>query len=370
MLLLPVLAVLGSSCSPDLTPVTAVTNLRVLAVALDPPEVGPGETATFRLLVTDPAGEGRDLDWMVTLCTPSDATGGCVEYDDITERYAGPGASSCQEETCTRMCDQLCQDDTCSGADFLSCCIACEFRTCCVRGGTGTPVDGVLEVDGSDFPPLTFSGSVLAGLSEAEAEEGANAQLTILVCESGVCFEQVQEGADSGEGGGTSLSPDTLAYVLPPDQSAVAIKRARVSGADPSERNVNPGLEGILVDGVLHRDGDSVEVPFETAVELIPVLSSGSIEHYAYQASNGTVETRCEAVYHSWYATDGSFEEAYTEPDPEMGCLYGGGTFVESGNLWTAPASDDVHDQEPVLFLVVRDRRGGMDWLSLDIILR
>ncbi len=379
-LLIVALGVGSSACNPDLTPVTAVTTLRILAASVDPPEVGPGESASFRVLVADPQGDDRSLDWFVTLCTPS-STGGCIEYDDITDQYADYAGSTCLDDLCTLACDQMCESSACSSQDYLTCCETCAFASCCVRGGTATPNDGILEIDGATFPPLTFSSHALDGLDAREAQEGVNAQLTVLVCVSGVCTQEVEAAGDDtgGQEAGTSdgtdstdtlgllLSPEALAYMLPPDQSAVAIKRARVSAADQADRNALPAYDGILVDGVLYHHGDTVSVPFGATVELVPVLSQGSVETYTYETAEGVVETRCEAPYHAWYGTDGTFETAYTEPDSTTACEEGGGAFIESGNRWTAPTTENAKDVEPALFVVVRDRRGGIDWLVLNV---
>jgi len=361
--LLLLLALLAG-CSADLTPVTAVTGLRVLGVAVDPPEVGPGDTSSFRLLVADPLGEGRALDWFVALCTPS-SDGMCLEYDEVVSRYGEGPVSECSDDTCTFACTQYCRDADCSPEDLQACCVNCEFASCCMRGGTATPVDGVLEVDGRDYPPLTYSSRALDGLTSREAQEGVNAQLTVLVCESGVCMDQETQG-EGAQGMAGGFSPEALAYVLPPDQSFVAVKRTRISAAAPGDRNRNPTLEGLEVDGTLYRSGDRVVLPSSAIVTLTPVLAAGAIEAYTYTTTEGTVEDRCEAPYFSWYATAGDIDEAYTEPAPIPGCAWEGGELPDAANHWTLP--DTPSPGTPLsLFVVVRDRRGGMDWVVLEV---
>jgi hypothetical protein len=55
-----------AGCSGEMDKQSEVEKLRILAVSADPPEIRPGEGATFRALWADPGGKGREVDiaWM------------------------------------------------------------------------------------------------------------------------------------------------------------------------------------------------------------------------------------------------------------------------------------------------------------------
>jgi hypothetical protein len=91
LLLLPTLSgcVIGSEKWPrprDLSPAWLVDKTRILAVRADPPEIAPGESATFEALVPQPGVEDEWLRiWFA--CPPEDPGGigfGCVLDFDAT----------------------------------------------------------------------------------------------------------------------------------------------------------------------------------------------------------------------------------------------------------------------------------------------
>ncbi len=80
MFLLTAGCVIGSGKYPrprDLPTSTLVDRLRVLAVRSDPPEIRPGDTATFSALVVDPTGTIPTVVWAA--CPPDQSSGfGCA----------------------------------------------------------------------------------------------------------------------------------------------------------------------------------------------------------------------------------------------------------------------------------------------------
>jgi hypothetical protein len=59
-----------AACGPSFPPVSLVTELRVLAVRADAPEMRPGDTALLTALVVDPRGAGREVTITWGVCTP------------------------------------------------------------------------------------------------------------------------------------------------------------------------------------------------------------------------------------------------------------------------------------------------------------
>lgn len=114
--------------------------------------------------------------------------------------------------------------------------------------------------------------------------------------------------------------------------------------------NDNPVLVGIrLTDASDSTSGDTVEVPAGATVELtLDVEEAATIVTYEFVNSSGEVEERVEEPYVTWFAT--------------------GGEVLEPFNLWpffmsewTAPSETGV---EGTWYAVVRDRRGGMAWVT------
>lgn len=329
---LVLLMALLSACQAELTPRTTVDSLRILAIQAEPPELSPGDGSIISALIADPLGQDRPLDWFMTLCTPDEVRGGCLEYNELLEEY--PDADEAEV----------------------------EYARCCVRGGTATPVGGVVEVGGGITNRLTTAESMLEGLDETSARQGVNAQITLIVCVSGVCVPEETSPDDA--------APTDVAIELPADQSSLAIKRIRVASPDGSPRNANPTLEGLIVAGETFAEGTPLAVSPNTPYTLQPVVSADSIECYASVKSDGSEEYTFESPYFSWYATGGEFDEYFSEPDYITDCSDETPLeerMKEAANFWTSPALDPNLAIEQRLYLVMWDRRGGISWLLMDV---
>lgn len=169
------------------------------------------------------------------------------------------------------------------------------------------------------FPPTwTPPPEALDGLTDAEAEEGLSAIVNVTA---------LPEGAEDD-------SDLELAY-----------KRVPVSRA--TTPNHNPELTGLLVDGAL-LEGDTLIAEAGSTHTLEIVLADDAIETYTYTFDDGSTEDRTEEPYVTWYTEEGSFDQ----------------TFALAPYLdveWTAPDTPG----EVLLLATLRDRRGGMAWLSL-----
>lgn len=171
-------------------------------------------------------------------------------------------------------------------------------------------------------PQWTAPLDALDGLSDAEAEEGVSAIMNLTVT-----------AADQSAG---------------EEDLELVYKRVPVSRA--ATPNNNPLLIGLAVDGDLrHPDAETLVVRPGEEVELEPILSPDTIEDYQYRNTDGALEARTEEPYFTWYAEGGSFEQAIS-------------LYPDSARPWTAPESVGF---EGVIAVVVRDRRGGMDWTQL-----
>jgi len=109
--------------------------------------------------------------------------------------------------------------------------------------------------------------------------------------------------------------------------------------------NQNPRLEEILLnDAPL-----AGPLPPGTEITLVPRLAEGSLEQY--ETAEGT---QTEQVFYSWYATGEGDVEQFRSLEPVDG---------RPGNpssKYTTPTTP----QRVTFYVVARDQRGGVDWLS------
>lgn len=315
------------ACQEELTPRTTVDSLRVLGIQASPPELSPGTLTRVSALVADPLGQGRSLDWFITLCTPDTVHGGCLEYNALLDIY--PDESVAQS----------------------------EYTRCCVRAGSVAPQNGIAEIGG----PTTWlktGWTYLDGMSELVARQGTNAQLNFIVCADGACVPA------SGE------DPETAGMTLPPGLSAVALKRIRVSSAPVEEANDNPGLTGILMGPQHFGPDDVLELEAGKTYTLQPEVSSTAIECYVSVKSDGTQTQAIESPYFSWYANGGSFADYFTEPTPASGCddeTTVAERLEHAANTWTTPLLNPGDSPDITLTVVMWDRRGGLTWMPFAV---
>ncbi|MGM0577723.1 MAG: hypothetical protein ACQEXJ_18495 [Myxococcota bacterium] len=130
------------------------------------------------------------------------------------------------------------------------------------------------------------------------------------------------------------------------EREVTAIKRVKVSRRE--EQNTNPVLLGLRIDGEEWAEGQAAVVPPDQEVELLPVWDPESMEAFV----DGNDDRREEDPLLSWYAEGGDFDKERTR----------GGV---PDNTWTTPTLEDLDGREEIgLWLVLRDRRGGLDWLE------
>lgn len=193
---------------------------------------------------------------------------------------------------------------------------------------------GLIGVEPILPPVLQVPAEVLDDLDETARLEGKNYILSL-----------------SALPGDTDLSnPENINE---DDILELAYKRLPVS--ESPEPNHNPTITGLLVDGEIEvAPGDALEVQRGQTYEFEPVLSDDSVEPYTYVNEDGVAEDRTEEPYFTNYASDGDMLEPFT--------LYPYAAFS-----WTAPV--DPLGTELTILIVARDRRGGMSWFHLPIVM-
>lgn len=180
-------------------------------------------------------------------------------------------------------------------------------------GGTSDPQECVNLAGGSLPPPCSDGPAAvcLLGLDDPDPYTlpgGVEAALVTVVA------------AETDAGGLFGCQQDLLEQGTVPAYCRIALKRIAIRDGD--DRNANPGLAGLLV------EGDAVHV----------TLGTGAAE---------TTPDGPEALFLSWFVTAGELDHFRTDGD-EAGL----------SNLWT-PA-----DASGRIFVVLRDGRGGESWIS------
>ena len=176
-------------------------------------------------------------------------------------------------------------------------------------------------------PAWVVPADYLDSLTEAERLEGSFA-MTYLAA-----IPEVAEGGTLDE-----------------DDVELAYKRVPVSLA--ATPNHNPAVLAWRVDGLAIEVGAEVLLDRGQAYDLRAELTSGSVEPYTFVTSAGVTKSLTEEPYLSWYLEEGSFSQSNS-------------IFPVDTTVYFSP-EEPVHDTAS-LWVVVRDRRGGMGWSELRV---
>lgn len=135
------------------------------------------------------------------------------------------------------------------------------------------------------------------------------------------------------------------------DDSDVEIAYKRVPVSLSETPNSNPVMSGLLINGLQVESGDTFVGKIGFEYELEPIFTEASVETYDYINSAGETEERVEEPYFTWYTEDGSFDQEFS-------------LYPYSSVVWTPGAAESNK-----LMVVMRDRRGGMAWVEIDMVL-
>lgn len=173
-------------------------------------------------------------------------------------------------------------------------------------------------------PTWVVPETALDGLTDAERLEGLTALVNV---------SAIPEGEDLTE-----------------EDVELAFKRVPVSEA--TTPNNNPRHLGLRVDGVDIPPGTIVSLDKGQPYDVELVFDASSIEEYAFVNGDGVEETRVEEPYFTWFTTDGTFDRTFDlYPYTDVTFYAPDQPLADTGSLW----------------VVVRDRRGGMDWATLPV---
>lgn len=135
------------------------------------------------------------------------------------------------------------------------------------------------------------------------------------------------------------------------DDSDLELAYKRVPVSEATAPNHNPSIAAISVDGVEIPAGTVASIDRGQPYTLAVSLPDDAVETYTFVNQDGVAETRTEEPYLTWYADAGAFDQT-DDLWPYFDALY-------------YPAEDG--GAEARLWVVVRDRRGGMAWSTLAV---
>ena len=346
-LLLPLLGLLCGCNLLDLTPTSEVVRARVAGIAAEPAEIGLGETSQLSALLVHPPGEPPALGQIWFACLETEGAQGCLGLD-LAGAIEG-------------------DDDDSSPPDFTS----GDFQF-----GIGETFDYTAEGDllaeawAALDPDERVEGLTL--LVAVNYVERSNAELTSLLVALGTALQtDDQETLD--------LLIEEFTGLL--DTSITAARRIVVSdktaGTPTSVAcpvtellpNTNPYLSGLR----LHADSKGFDAGFPLGevtfvhpgetITLRPVLAEDAIEDYLFIDRNGVTECRREEPYFAWVASGGadlSDDYSFVAEDGDLEEV-GGRAKV---NRITMPGPEEFPDAGVTLWVVARDRRGGLTWIE------
>lgn len=376
-------ALVASACGEGFLPVTYVDDLRVLALRAEPPEIawdreGFSTESEVSALVADPVQlriPEREVVVGYLACTPDPA-------DPAPGPCTAVATLRAPAEIGRHLPDDLCQAAPGGPSGGKSPFSFLGAERCRHEGGCA-PL--VLERDGLPLPlpaPVyRLEGDLgLGTLPAGHPARTRGAQVVILafavVASPGELFDGVEE-TDPCRLPAALMSRFFTLFESRPN--VLALKRIQVRGPDNhDEANVNPRVAGILAGGLpLPADPgdpwpDVATFSRGQAVRLFPRPAASALDdegkplhgaerqrYTRYRVDGSAVGEDEEEWRFSWFSTGGRFEVPQTTREPVF---------------WTAPTGEDDDPVPPAgrtfLYLVVRDGRGGTDWVMREVRVR
>jgi hypothetical protein len=297
-------ALVGLAACTDATfaPETLVKDLRVLSIQAEPPEVGPGELSRLSVLKSDAApGVPTSVLWVGCEPDPKDL-----------------GNSACNDAEILLRPSQITNYPP--GLQLLGFGLSAGYRS------TPTVLNELPPDD-----PIRSAGTVGQVLSLVIGED-----VDPLATDEKLrgYFERIEQ----------KVTP-----------VVVALTRVLVSEKPPAQRNRNPGIVSLLVDGARHPTNGRVGVRPGQRIELSVQVPDDVRQTYTVRLASGDV-TRTEKVVGAWYSSNGRFtaERFDTEANESV-------TFIAPGAA-EFPEDPVPERRQGTLWLVVRDDRGGQSF--------
>lgn len=361
--LLPALA-----CAPSYDGPEKVKDLRLLAVQAEPPEIGaPGDSAqpgwpagaaALRSLVAHPqfAVDGAPRAIVLHLaCTPQpgDPSGtACTQMSELSQPAELLRFLSLSD-ACTAPGRGEVNAITFAGLE------ACDRQGC---GALTVPLDPAAPASAVALPTPGYAlpaGFSLAALPAGHTQRILGVEvvdLALVVAATPAEVAPAAAVADPCAALGAVLQ--RLSELWPGRENVAALKWIHVRGPDmPAESppNHNPTLAGITLEGVrLPAPGGTPAAAVAGQTQaLLPDLGGSTYEalrerYRRYDTDAEPIDMRDETWAYSWFTSQGELDLAHTDGADPRDTL-------------------DVKSGRTVIWLVVRDLRGGMAWSAGEI---
>jgi hypothetical protein len=310
-----VAALLVAGCGSDLPQSSFIDKLRVLAVQADPPEVAPGQPTRLRRLAVEPE-----------VLQAQDDAGPVGALQTLWLACAqGPGVTT----------PVPCGVGPDATAQIPPRCADAPNAPLCLIG----------EDDEAVYTPGDATGQVLLTAVVADTIDGARGCLIDIALHDGV---------------------PTM-----PDRCVIALKRLVVSDKPAEMRNRNPALNFFALRdkaGTVQSltDGSAGFAAAANAPGM--TLAARRTDDSAELGSDG----KYEALTVSWFTSGGKIDGGRSALEPagctsQLDCADKPPSFDATTN-WTPPAPDALAATNPDgtvrYWAVIRDDRGGVDWLE------
>ncbi len=330
-------AAFATGCEQNVRPRSLVDQFKILAVKVEPPDVGVmGRNRTIRVsaLLADPTGGDGPIEYAVVACTNYDGVVGCLEEAALVEE------SDIENEHLDL-----------SEEEYR------EFFTTFVKRGR-------LETHGRHaefFQDITLP-IELNALMAAYGYTQVDARVYVLACLEGACpvlddidaFLAGDPAAPTGEELLYEISiPAALTSGAPMEQSALAKKSYRVLQERTDTSNDNPDIDAWeLVDCEQLLDAE----PQTTRQCSIEASIDPEKSLQVYEPSPDSSLLTQEVAVVRFYSTAG-------ELVPHTAQFFTNGPMTQASTLKLQPGEDP---ETIDLYLVLIDSRGGVDYLSLE----
>lgn len=342
-----------AACGDDFDPASLVDSLRVLGVKAEPPELalpsigaaaGIPDRATLSALVADPAQlvvPGRATSVVYLACTgdPLDPDGGvCTSFEELRDVPALARSTLPTDPAAPFGLGAL-------GAVTFSGLEGCVHGEPCAPPAVGGDPAATLPTPAYVVPPELQLELLPAGVPQR-----------VLGMEAVVLAVAIAASPEELLASGVEGVPGRVADLFEAREHVISVKRISVRGPDlADEPNLNPLLGGLAIDGapvpteptggpVLARKAEA------DLSALLPVGGEALKQSYTdYDAFGVPIAPATEEWVYSFFATSGELDRVHTRDTAET-------------NRYTAPR-DVPPGGEVAFYLVVRDHRGGTDWL-------
>lgn len=295
---------LSAACGPEFDPYSTVKDLRVMAIRADQPSLAPSGVVTFDALVFEDSEVPLSYSW--SWCPLS----------------AG-------------------------AADAYECAISEEdFR-------------GFADQAGFTIPPYDLGNTPQVTFAYPDPPE-----LIAFLCEeiSGEDLPDFFSAPDCSRGLDVLIRLD----VSDGTQTLSAVRTLELLVNDQVPANNNPELVGLTVELTdngffvpLEADGEPITLERDKRYILSAAVFESSSESFVSFVEGEGESQQDERLILSWFVGGGSLDKERT------GFIPGEVSLAEADtNVWKTPTVEDFGDSLVKVFVVLRDGRGGVDWIE------